>query len=192
LLEIPYLAIFPLDYYDRMKTELKIITANILILLFGIGTVRSQEQDNEILISIAREIITAADVCVLITLDENGQPRSRLMDPFTPDEDMVVWFGTNRKSRKVKQISGNKRVTLFYQEPNKTGYVSIHGKAELVDTEEEKSRWWKEEWKDFYSSDRKDYVLIKVSPEWLEVLSYPHEIHGDSVTWQPPGVMLNE
>lgn len=175
-----------------MKTESKVAAISIIILLSGTGTVRSQESDNTNLISVAREIISAAEECVLITLDENGQPRSRLMDPFQPNEDMVVWLGTNRKSRKVNQISKNNRVTLFYQEPNKTGYVSIHGKAELVDNQEETSTRWKEEWSDFYSSDREDYILIKVSPDWLEVLSYPHGIHGDSVTWQPPGVSFGD
>ncbi|MFC2123275.1 pyridoxamine 5'-phosphate oxidase family protein [Bacteroidota bacterium] len=152
----------------------------------------THDSTNTRLIKIAREIMISADVCVLITLDENGQPRSRLMDAFPPESDMVVWFGTNRKSRKVIQISANNRVTLFYQDPDKSGYVSIHGKAELVDRQEEKSKWWKEEWEDFYTNRKEDYLLIKVSPEWLEVLSYPHGITGDSITWQPPGVLFDD
>jgi general stress protein 26 len=139
----------------------------------------------------AREIMMAANNCALITLDEEGRPRVRLMDPFLPESDFTVWFGTNPRSRKVDQIKKNPKVTLYYQDSDATGYVMIHGTAQLVDDQKEKEKHWKAAWKDFYPNRPEGYLLIKVSPEWMEVLSVSRGITGDSSTWQPPVVLFD-
>ena len=90
-----------------------------------------EEPSNTKLISAAREIISAAGTCALITLDEEGRPRVRAMDPFSPEDDFTVWFGTNSNSRKVKQINKDPRVTLFYLDSDASGYVMIHGLAQV-------------------------------------------------------------
>lgn len=175
-----------------MKTSGALIRALIgLALLAGFTESRSQEEhSDEKLISVSRDIMTASGTCALITLDEQGRARVRTMDPFTPDEDFVIRLGTNPRSRKVDQIKNDPRVTLYYSDPdpNGPGYVMIHGKATLIDDPEQKAIWWKEEWTAFYENKEDDYLLIKVVPEWLEVVSYKHDIPGDSVTWKPVGV----
>ncbi|MCK4561948.1 MAG: hypothetical protein KAT78_03510, partial [Flavobacteriaceae bacterium] len=50
--------------------------------------------DND-LINVAKEIMIEAGTCALITLDETGVPRVRAMDPFIPEKNLTVWFGTN-------------------------------------------------------------------------------------------------
>ena len=55
------------------------------------------------------EIMSAAGTCTLITLDQEGRPRARVMDAFLPEDDFTVWFGTNPKSRKVAQIKNDPR-----------------------------------------------------------------------------------
>ena len=124
--------------------------------------------------------------CALITLDESGHPRARTMDPFPPDEDMIVWFGTNINSRKVKHIKNDDRVTLYYFDKEGSSYVVIMGRAELVDDPEVKKVKWKMEWSEFYTDRVKDYLLIKVKPESLEVISAEHNVLGNLQTWQPP------
>jgi len=153
------------------------------------GMSQSSEPEDTIhdrLIKAAEEIMTAAGTCALITLDEQGIPRVRAMDPFDPENDLIVWFGTNPRSRKVDQIRKDPRVTLYYLDPDESGYVMIHGIAELVDDQTEKEKRWKEEWNAFYPERSTDYLLIKVSPQWLEVISTTHGISNDPVTWQPP------
>lgn len=139
----------------------------------------------------AKEIMTAAGTCALITLDEEGRPRVRVMDPFIPESDLTVWFGTNPKSRKVNQIKKDPRVTLYYLDSDASGYVMIHGKAQLVDDQKEKEKRWKDEWKAFYPNKPEGYLLIKVTPEWMEVISYTRGITGDPTTWQPPIVLFD-
>ena len=146
------------------------------------------DSENSKLMNAAREIMTSAETCALITLDREGRPRVRAMDPFLPENDFTVWFGTNPKSRKVDQIKKDSSVTLYYLENNNSGYVMIHGIAQIVNNQQEKEKRWKVEWEAFYPNKSEDFLLIKVSPEWMEVISYAHGVVGDSITWEPPRV----
>jgi general stress protein 26 len=144
--------------------------------------------DRESLIATAREIMKTARYCALITLDTTGRPRARTMDPFPPDEQMVVWLGTNSKSRKVAEIQRHHRVTLYYFDREDQAYVTISGRARIVSDPKEKAKHWKGEWKDFYPDRERSYLLIAVIPQKLEVINQKQGIIGNSVTWTPPAV----
>lgn len=143
------------------------------------------------LIKASRDIIEGASTCALITLNKSGLPSARVMDPFLPESDFTVWLGTNPKSRKVNQIKNNPNVTLYYLDKNSSGYVVIHGIATLVDDQSEKDKWWKTEWDAFYPNNTDGYLLIKVSPKRMEVVSYEHGILGDTITWEAPKVLFD-
>ena len=140
------------------------------------------------LISLAREMMETARYCALITLDETGYPAARTMDPFVPDDNMVVWLGTNLNSKKVVDIKKDSRVSLYYQSPKGTGYVLIKGQAQLVNNTMKKQIYWKKEWSRYYSEDKSNYILIKVIPDNLKLLDYQHGIVGDTKTWDVPFV----
>jgi len=142
-------------------------------------------------INIAKEIMIGSGNCALITLDREGRPRARTMDPFIPEDDLTVWFGTNPKSRKVDQIKNDPRVTLYYFDQSAVGYVMIQGTAELINNKEAKRKYWKEHWTAFYPDSDENYLLIKVNPNLLELVSYKHGIEGDSIYWTPPVIDLN-
>ena len=148
--------------------------------------VRDYERDT--LISAAREIMEAARYCALVTLDSSGHPQARTMDPFLPGEDMVVWMGTNKKSRKVRELRHDSRVTLYYQAPDGSGYLVIQGIAYLIDDPEKKVQYWKEEWDSFYPDKSSSYTLIKVLPKKLEIIYYNRGITGGSETWRVPHI----
>ena len=102
-----------------MNSSLKLFRAlSIILLLISImmapGCTFDQEVHlstpaHDILLSVAREYMQTVRYCALITVDSNGQPHVRAMDPFLPDENMVVYLGTNPKSRKVQEIRNNHR-----------------------------------------------------------------------------------
>jgi len=177
-----------------MKTNKGLVSVAILILISipfsGLGQITEQGSNDadQFLIEAAKEIMTAAGTCALITIDDEGVPRVRAMDPFAPEEDLTIWFGTNSKSRKVDQIKKDPRVTLYYLDKDASGYAFIHGRARLVNDQEEKEKRWKVEWEAFYPDKTEDYLLIEVTPLWMEVLSPPRGISADPVTWQPPVV----
>jgi len=172
------------------------------LLLFIFSTVfpcYSWSQDKELvsferdtLIIVAREIMKTARFCAFVTLDQTGQPQVRTMDPFTPEENMVVWLGTNSNTRKVKEIQNDPRVSLHYAEPGGSGYVTITGTAHVVDDQQAKLKWWKEEWDEYYADKENNYILIKVIPVRLDILCYKHGITGDPENWRTPSIEFKE
>lgn len=173
--------------------QLKMKAIGLLIFLFITFQGNSQEVTDSLNVKLkngAREIMISAGICTLITLDENGEARARAMDSFLPENDFTVWFGTNVNSRKVEQIKNDPRVTLYYLDSDGSGYVVIQGIAELISDSQTKEKWWKEEWEAFYPNIKEDYILIKVMPKSMEVLSPPRGINNDPVTWKPPTVVF--
>ena len=178
---------------SKLKITFTIIFLMTILIPFRSFSQETVQQDltNDKLLVAAREIMTAAGNCALITLDENDLPMVRTMDPFLPEKDFTVWFGTNPNSRKVNQIKTNPNVTLYYLDKDASGYVVIHGKAQLVDDQTEKGKHWKTEWETFYPNKTKDYLLIKVTPQWMEVLSTTRGITGDPKTWKVPVIRFD-
>ncbi len=139
----------------------------------------------------AREIMGSQTYCALITLDSTGGPQARTMNPFPPDSTMTVWIATNSRSRKADEIRRNPRVCLYYADHREAkGYVSITGKATLVDEMGEKLKRKRAYWDQAFP-DWKYLVLIKVVPERLEVINYRHGMVNASVTWEAPSILLD-
>jgi general stress protein 26 len=176
-----------------MKSRRSLLQALPLLFLL-VAPVRASQAENEkkpdraALIAVARELMTTVRYCALVTIDARGRPQVRTMDSFPPDEHMVVWLGTNPKSRKVREIRKNSRVALYYFDAVSEGYVSISGISRIVTDPKEKARHWKEEWKGFYLDRDKGYVLIEIKPTKLEVVIVKKGIIGDPKTWKPPTV----
>lgn len=166
---------------------------SLLILTAGAGPAVAQENQTgaiprDTLIAAARDFMAATAACALITLDRTGQPHARVMDPFPPDADMVVWLATNPLSRKVREIRNDPRVTLIYIDTEGGGYVTLTGTAELVDEPGEKASRWKEGWESFYVDRDESYLLIKVTPGQLDILSFGHGITSNLPSWRTPSL----
>lgn len=168
----------------------------LLSLTLVASAVQSQETkpsfSREQLISTAREVIAASRYAALITMDSSGHAQARTVDPFAPDEDFIIWIGTNPRTRKVAEIRRNSRVSLYYFDRAAQAYVTIRGVARLVNEAEAKRKWFKDEWKAFYADRVKDFTLIKVMPERLEIVNVKKGILGDSIKWQPPAVTFEK
>lgn len=178
---------------NSINLRLKIFASALLLCTASITPgVFAQQQpqrlSRETLLATAREIMGSARYCALITRDSRGRAHARTMDPFPPDENMLVWFGTNPKSRKVAEIRRHNRVTLYYFDREGAAYVTISGVARLVNDPEEKAGRWKDEWKTFYPDREQGYLLIAVTPQELEIVSEKKGIVGDAVRWTPPTI----
>ena len=168
-----------------------------LLTLAALSPARAQEKekqppvlDRAALIAAAREIMTAQTYCALVTIDETGRPQVRTMNPFPPEEDMSVWFATNTRSRKVREIRRDPRVALYYSNhANAIGYVQITGHAVLVDDKQEILKRKRAYWDQAFPG-LQNLVLIKVVPERLDVLDYKAGVQADPETWRTPSIEL--
>jgi general stress protein 26 len=167
----------------------------ILLLIFsmpGEDARMQAERTDEQVLEAARQVMISAHYCTMITLDEGGHPQARVMDAFAPESDMTVWFGTHRSTRKVEQLGRDPRMTLTYFDRDDPGYVTLLGRARLVDDADERTARWKEEWQAFYPGGPAgdSYVLIEFRPFRVEVMSIKHGIADDPQGFKPATVEL--
>ena len=56
-----------------------------------------------------------------------------------------------------------------------------------------KARRWKDAWASFYDDRNRgdDYMLIRVTPSRLEIVSLTHHIINDPKTWRPVTIDLS-
>ena len=159
-----------------------------LTTIFTVSSVMAQENQNFVfqklsrdsLLTLSRTIIDSAQCRILITVDENGKPQARTMSPFPPEENMIIWLGTNPRSRKVQQIKNNPNVMVYYYDTKGESYVSVAGHARIVNDPEKIAHYWKEGWTRYYPDPEKDYTLIEVTPERLEICSFKYKLFWDS------------
>jgi len=166
----------------------KVVALLTLLGLLIPGGLTAQVVSKDSLVLIAREIMDAAHYSSLISLDSDGHPQARVMDPFPPEDDMTVWMATNPRSRKVDQIRADNRVTLYYFDVSGLSTVTLMGAARLVDDPAEKAKRWKAGWETFYPDRDSSYLLIEVRPVRMEVVSVKHGLSGDPQTWTPDWV----
>jgi general stress protein 26 len=156
-----------------------------LLTLFSASTVLGQA-DRARVLDAARDVMQKARYCTLITLHQ-GQAQARVVDPFEPDQAMTIWMATHRLTRKVSEIRRNPRVTLHYFDTDRMAQVTLVGRAKIVDDPAEKKKRWKADWSPFYKDENRgsDYLLIRFTPQRLEIFSEAHELRNDPVNWRP-------
>ena len=146
----------------------------------------TQAEGAEVL-SLARDVITKVRYGALISVGAGGQPRSRIVDAFPPDDDFVIYVATKPNTRKVAQIRHNPKVTLFYFDSEGRNYVSVMGRASLVDDTAIKVAMRREGDSDrIYPDFPDDYLLIRIEPDVVEGLLPGHR--GRNETWMPARV----
>ncbi len=128
-----------------------------------------------------------ARYCTLVTLDSTGQPEARIVDPFAPDSDLTIWIATKPITRKAQQIRRDPRVTLLYFNAATQEYVTVIGSAALDTDSIDQTRHWKPEWAAMYPNANRgsDYLLLRVAPVRLEVVSFRRGMRNDPQTWRP-------
>jgi general stress protein 26 len=168
------------------------LTAKFLFAIFCLSLIlsgtnaTSQNTGTQIprdtLISAALDIIKSTNYCALATLDETGQPQMRTMNPFPMNDQIEIWFVSNRNSRKISEIKKDPRVSVYWADhTNASGYVTINGKATIIDDKEllikKKRSYWEgiANWQDIF-------VLIKVTPVTMDVVNYKKGVNGDPGT----------
>jgi general stress protein 26 len=148
------------------------------------GPVRPAREE---IIAAARDIVRKARYCSLVTIGEDGHAQARIVDPLEPDADFTMWIATNPLTRKVREIQRNPRTTVLCFDAATSSYVTIVGRAGLISDATEKEKHWKAEWAAIYPKGPRDgdYMLIRLTPARLEIVSESRGMVGDPRTWLP-------
>jgi len=126
--------------------------------------------NNEKNIAILKEKVEAIRICLFTTFSEKDEFSSRPMATAKVEEDGSIWFFTNEYSLKSKEISKENQVTLGYSSPSDNTYLTINGKAELVDDRVRKEAYFSAPVKAWFPDGIDDprLILIKVTPATAE------------------------
>ncbi len=105
--------------------------------------------------------------CLVVT-DELGGASARVVEPFRPDRDGVIRFGTDPHSRKARDIVREGRCLLVYQDDRRRACVTVECTATV---EPPSARpWFKASWSAFWpDGPDADYVVIRCVPQAMEV-----------------------
>ena len=84
-----------------------------------------------------------AKVVFMTTYDGNKE-NTRQMTNFNEDLERIIWFPTERDTKKVKDIEKNNKVLLTFPAEKRGDYYEIEGEASFAPNEEvlEKWEWW--------------------------------------------------
>ncbi|MFP5080156.1 pyridoxamine 5'-phosphate oxidase family protein [Pedobacter sp. JCM 36344] len=125
---------------------------------------------NEKNIALLKDMIDEVRICMFTTLSEKDEFSSRPMGTVKVEDDGSIWFFTNEYSLKTKEISKENQVTLGYSDPSSNTYVSVNGKAELVDDKAKKEAYFSAAIKAWFPDGLEDprLILIKVEPRVAE------------------------
>jgi general stress protein 26 len=123
-----------------------------------------------------KELIDEIKIGMLTTEDTDGTLRSRPLQTRTVDNDGSLWFFTSRTSPKVAEASADGwRVNVSYSHPGKMDYVSISGRATLVDDRERMKALWTKWVEVFFPKglNDPDLALLRVDIEKAEYWDSP-------------------
>ena len=129
-------------------------------------------------------MLDGMEICVLTTLGGDGHFRSRPMQMQRHDDDGVLWFATSLDSRKCEDLREHPRCAVAFLKGHT--YVSISGRAELVQDRALVRKLWNAGWRAWFPDgpEQADLVLLKIEPEHVEWVAP----EGGTVRWLVTGV----
>ena len=129
------------------------------------GEVKNLTADNAV--EKIREIAKDANICMFVTDLANLPLTGRPMATQEVDEEGNIWFMSDRNSDKNKQIENDDQVQLFYSHTNNYEYLSVFGKAKIVNNRSKNAELWTPMAKTWFKEGKDDpnISLIKVIPE---------------------------
>lgn len=130
-----------------------------------------------------RELLDGMEICVLTTLGSDGSFRCRPMQMQRHDGG-VLWFATSLDSQKCEDLRVSPRCGVAFVKGHT--YVSISGRAELVQDRALVRELWNAGWRAWFPDgpDQPDLVLLKITPEHVEWVAP----EGGAVRWLVTGV----
>jgi len=112
------------------------------------------------------ELIKDIKFAMFTTRHGNGHLHSRPMTTQNSkvDEDASLWFFMSREGEPVKDLLANPEVGVAYADPGQDSYVSVSGRATVVDDPVKKKQLWTKMAQAWFPGgvDDPDLALVRV------------------------------
>ena len=149
-----------------------------------------------------REIVKAVDICMLTTVDENGDLHSRPMSNNREVEfDADLWFFTYGSSHKVDEVGRVPQVNASFADIGGQQYASLTGRAEVVRDRAKIEELWQPQLRAWFPEgvETPDIALLKVTVERAEywdgsqsIVAHALSFVSSLVTGEPAQLGENE
>jgi general stress protein 26 len=122
-----------------------------------------------------RDLIKDIDIAMLTTVDEDGTLRSRPMGTQQTEFDGDIWFFTSLDTAKVSEVQRENEVNVSYAAPDKNRFVSVSGKAVLLNDRAKMKELWSPIYKAYFPDGLDDpkLRLLKIKVEKAEYWDTP-------------------
>ena len=114
-----------------------------------------------------RELAKHANICFFVTQLDKQPLSSRPMATQEVDDDGAFWFFSGKESQKNWDIQDDAVVQLFYSNPSKYEFMTIHGRAVVSRDRNRIEELWTPVAKAWFKDGKDDpsLTLIKVIPD---------------------------
>jgi len=134
----------------------------------------TQDKQTEKLTELMKDI----QFCMLTTHDSEGELRSRPMALQQAEFDGDLWFFTGKSTEKTSEIKHDQQVNISFADPGHNNYVSISGRAALVDDRKKAEELWNPFLRTWFPKGVEDpeLTLLKVTVTKAEYWDAPNGI----------------
>jgi general stress protein 26 len=132
--------------------------------------------DREAAVKKLGDLIKDIHIAMLTTEEDDGTLRSRPMGTQQVEFDGDLWFFNKEHSPKVKEVQHERNVNVSYADPKGQTYVSVSGKASLVNDHQKMEELWNPILKAWFPKGLEDpeLSLLKVEVEEAEYWDSPN------------------
>ena len=123
------------------------------------------------------ELVRDIDICMLVTNADGGLRGRPMSNNGEVEFDGDSWFFSFRDTAKVREIERHDAVELAHVATERGAWVSIEGRAEIVDDADRKRALWQDDLRAWFSDgpDDPSVVLIRVRAERIHVWANDEE-----------------
>jgi len=137
---------------------------------------------NEDAIKKIKDFVNDIKVCMFCTSVTDMPFRTRPMSTLEVDDEGNLWFFSAKSSDKNDEIKNDDTVQLIYSKNSDVHFLTITGKATIVEDQAKKDELWNPIVKAFFPEGKDDpnLSLVKIKPE---AAHYWDTINGKMITW---------
>lgn len=125
-----------------------------------------QNLDNREALQKFKELVEEINVCMFITNTAAEDEHTRPMATIEAEDNGTLWFYTDVRSIKVKEVNEQRTVHLVYAHPGKASYLDVWGLAEVITDRQQIVDKWSPIVKAWFPDGVTDpnLALLKVQP----------------------------
>jgi general stress protein 26 len=111
-------------------------------------------------LQVINDKIAGMHTCLFVTRSQDGELKARPMGTQEIEFDGSVWFMTDKRSNKYKEIEADPSVALEYAHGNGVRFVSLSGTASFSEDKEKIKEFWNVFYKAWFENEEDPNITL--------------------------------